>query len=288
MDHRLMTFLTLCRTMHYGKAAEILNLSQPAVSKHIQSLENEYSVRLFIYGNRKLKKTEQGAMLEQYASLMRYHEEHMLSAMHAPNKRLLRIGATKSVGDYILLPEIKRFLSNPSNDLEFLVDNTANLLHKLEAGQLDFVVLEGPFNKQRYGNFRLRMESYVGICHAKHPFNGREVQVEELFSQCLMLREWGSGTRNILERGLTEAGYDLSAFKNKTVISSFKLMKELVADGLGISFLYETVIEDDPRFGRFSCPPMTGEHELNVVFLKNTQVEKAAKDFLFNNTNPAP
>lgn len=47
MDPRLDTFLTLCRTMHYGRAAEALNLSQPAVSKHIQALEAQYGAKLF-------------------------------------------------------------------------------------------------------------------------------------------------------------------------------------------------------------------------------------------------
>ena len=67
MEQKLETFLTLCRTMHYGRAAEALNLSQPAVSKHIQSLEEEYGAPLFTYANRRLRKTRQGELLEQYA-----------------------------------------------------------------------------------------------------------------------------------------------------------------------------------------------------------------------------
>ena len=47
MEQKLETFLALCQTMHYGRAAELLNLSQPAVSKHIKALETEYGVQLF-------------------------------------------------------------------------------------------------------------------------------------------------------------------------------------------------------------------------------------------------
>ena len=57
MDPRLETFLTLCRTMHYGRAAEALNLSQPAVSKHIQALEAQYGAKLFDYSGRRLRRT---------------------------------------------------------------------------------------------------------------------------------------------------------------------------------------------------------------------------------------
>ena len=58
MDPKLETFLTLCRTMHYGRAAEKMNLSQPAVSKPIQALEAEYGAKLFDYSGRKLKKKD--------------------------------------------------------------------------------------------------------------------------------------------------------------------------------------------------------------------------------------
>lgn len=54
------------------------------------------------------------------------------------------------------------------------------------------------------------------------------------------------------------------------MVSSFKLITELTAEGFGVSFLYAAVVGDDPRFGRFSCPPLTGAHELNAVFLKHT------------------
>lgn len=153
MDQKLETFLTLCKTMHYGRAAELLHLSQPAVSKHIQALEAQYGVRLFTYQARRLQKTREGDLLEQYAFSLRYNEEMLLARLHEKSKTLLRIGATKSIGDYILLPEIRRFLAKPDQQLHFLVDNTAHLLAKLEDGELDFVVLEGLFDKQRYDFF---------------------------------------------------------------------------------------------------------------------------------------
>ena len=181
MDPRLDTFLTLCRTMHYGRAAEALNLSQPAVSKHIQALEAQYGAKLFDYSGRRLSRTRAGELLEQYASTLRYNEEKLIAAMHARPETLLRIGATKSIGDYILLPEIRRFLSAPGNRLTFLVDNTARLLSQLEAGELDFAVLEGIFDKARYDSFRVRMEPYIGVCARSHPFAGREVPLDELF-----------------------------------------------------------------------------------------------------------
>lgn len=160
------------------------------------------------------------------------------------------------------------------------MDNTAHLLAQLEGGELDFVVLEGIFDKSRYESFLLRDEPYIGICAKDHPFSGREVTMDELFSERLILREPGSGTRKILERELQQCGYTPDAFRSNVCISSFKLIRHLVSEGCGVSFLYEAVVKDDTQFGRFSCPPLTGVHELNVVCLKHTDAPTLAHRFL--------
>ena len=99
----------MCATMNYRKAAEQLHLTQPAVTKQIQALEALYGVRLFTYDSRKLKKTPQGETLEIYAISQRYQDEELRRALKRQEKTSLRIGATKSIGDYILLPQIIRF-----------------------------------------------------------------------------------------------------------------------------------------------------------------------------------
>ena len=119
MDQRLETFLTVCATMNYRKAAEQLHLTQPAVTKQIQALEALYGVRLFTYDSRKLRKTPQGETLEIYAISQRYQDEELRRALKRQEKTSLRIGATKSIGDYILLPQIIRFLKEPDNELFF-------------------------------------------------------------------------------------------------------------------------------------------------------------------------
>ena len=280
MDQKLSTFLTLCSTMNYRRAADALHLTQPAVTKQIQALEAQYGVKLFSYDERKLRKTPQGEILERYAISLQYNDAELTRLLAEKPKTLLRIGATKSIGDYILIPEIRRYLEMPDNELYFTVDNTAHLLAQLEAGELDFVILEGIFDKRRYDHFLLRAEPYIGICAKDHPWSGKSVRLEELFSERLILREPGSGTRNILERELFQQGYGIEAFQSCVCISSFKIIRELVASGCGVSFLYEAVVKADAQFGHFFCPPLTGVHELNVVFLKNTGAGAYARRFL--------
>ena len=280
MDRRLETFLAVCQTMNYRRAAEALHLTQPAVTKQIQSLEASYGVRLFSYDGRKLAKTAPGSALEVFAISQRYQEQELERALHAAPRKILRVGATKTIGDYILPPAICSFVRAPEHELQFTVDNTTRLLGQLEAGQLDFVVVEGIFDKRRYESFLLRNEPYIGVCAKEHPFSGREVPLSKLFSERLILREPGSGTRNILERELQQCGYTPDAFRSNVCISSFKIIRDLVRAGQGVSFLYEAVVKGDEGIAHFSCPPLTGVHELNVVCLKHTNASVLAHRFL--------
>ena len=268
MERKLETFLTLCETLNYRRAAERLHLTQPAVTKQIQ------------YDGRRLHKTAKGELLELHAIAQRYNHQKLMQAMQAAPPVALRIGATKTIGDYILGPAIRRFLDAPDHQLQFLVDNTAALLHRLEQGELDFVVLEGVFNKARYDSFLLRNEPYIGICPPGHPLDGQTISPEALLGQRLILREEGSGTRDLLERALAQCSYTVEAFSGTVCVSSFKVIRDLVCAGYGISFVYAAVAADLPAPGRFFCPPLTGSHELNAVWLKGTDAGALARAFV--------
>lgn len=279
MDTRLNTFLSLCETMNYRKTAEKVNLSQPAVTKQIQSLEEEYGIKLFFYAGRKLEITQEGLLVRQYAQSQHYNEQQLLSTLGKVTRRVLRIGATKSIGDSVLDALLAHYLQDEGQNLSMMVANTAELLAHLEAGELDFVVLEGIFEKKKYEVKLLRQEKFVGICPKDHPFAGTVIPMERLEGQNLFLREKGSGTRDILERELKAQGYDLSLFNRVTEISSFRPLKKLVASGLGISFVYQPVVLSEPDIAQFKVEQMAGDHEFNIVWLKHTFATHAVQAF---------
>ena len=280
MDRRLETFLAVCQTMNYRRAAEALHLTQPAVTKQIQSLEASYGVRLFSYDGRKLRKTAPAARWRSSPSRSAIRSRSWSVRCTPLRAKFLRVGATKTIGDYILPPAICSFVRAPEHELQFTVDNTTRLLGQLEAGQLDFVVVEGIFDKRRYDSFLLREEPYIGICAAGHRFAGRRVSPEELLTETLLLREPGSGTRSILERELMQVSYSTAAFSRTICISSFPVIRALTAANCGISFLYEAVVRGSPEIGSFTCPPLTGRHELNVVSLQHTGAGSLAREFV--------
>ncbi|MFA6731952.1 MAG: LysR family transcriptional regulator [Sphaerochaeta sp.] len=279
MDTRFSTFLSLCSTLNYRKTAEDVHLSQPAVTKQIQSLEQEYSTKLFDYKGRSLSLREEGMLFKRFAESQRYNEQELISELACKPQDTLRLGATKSIGDSVLDSYLISYLKQENRNISLMVENTTVLLAQLEAAQLDFVVLEGLFPKKHYAYRLLRRETFVGICAKDHPFAGKSIPVPLLQGQNLITREPGSGTRNIFERELQRQGYDLSLFPRVTEISSFQPLKKLVSNGLGISFVYQSVADTDSELAQFSLSHMVTEHEFNIVWLKHTSASRYVDDF---------
>ena len=280
MDSKLRTFLTLCQTMNYRLAAQRLHLSQPAVTKQIQALEQSLQTKLFYYDGHALHKTEKCLLLERYAISQQYQFEELQLAIAEKARTLLRIGATKTIGDYVLIDAIKDYLRDPSHELSLVVDNTKHLLQMLDENQLDFAVIEGNFSKTKYDSYLLRMEPFVGICAKGSPLCGREVTIEELLKETIIVREEGSGTRRIFEERLTAAGYELNDFSRTVSISSFVSIKALVAAGIGISFLYDSVVSQEENIGAFRIAGLTEPHAFHVVYTRNSNAKKYSEQFL--------
>lgn len=280
MNTKLLTFLTLCQTLNYRLAAERLHLSQPAVTKQIQALEQSLQTKLFYYDGHTLHKTEKCLLLERYAITQQYQFEELQLAIAGKERTQLRVGATKTVGDYVLMDAIQDYLRDPSHELSLIVDNTKHLLQMLDEHRLDFAVIEGNFSKTKYDSYLLRMEPFVGICAKGSPLCGKSIPIEKLLQETIIVREDGSGTRRIFEERLAAAGYELNDFSRKVSISSFISIKSLVAAGIGISFLYSSVVAGEERIGTFTVDGLTAPHAFHVVYTRNTNAKSYAEQFL--------
>lgn len=284
MDPKLHTFLVLCQTMNYRLAAQRLHLSQPAVTKQIQSLEQSLQTKLFHYDGHTLHKTEKCLLLERYAISQQYQFEELQLAIADKKRLMLRIGATKTIGDYVLIDAIKDYLRCPAHELSLVVDNTKHLLQMLDENRLDFAIIEGTFSKTKYDSYLLRMEPFVGICAKSSPLCGRHIPIGELLKETIIVREEGSGTRRIFEERLTASGYELSDFFREVSISSFVSIKALVAHGIGISFLYHSVVADEDLIGTFTVDGLTEPHAFHVVYTRNTNAKNYSEQFLAGQT----
>ncbi len=267
LDNRIYTFLELSSIMNYHKAAENLNMTQPAVSQHIRYLENFYQCKLFVYTNRKLQKTKQGLELERYARKIIALDLAAKEQLAKKEKLQINIGATKTIGDYTLNSVIGKLILHREYELNFIIDNTENLLNKLNHFELDLLLLEGHVDKEKYLHAKMSEQEMIGICALDHPFAFKEIDLPQILEQNIILREQGSGTRNILENFLLNHGYSLAAFRNKSIISSNKIIENIIKDNLAISFVYEVIQKQNPNLAYFRIAGKRIWHEFNFVFL---------------------
>jgi len=124
------------------------------------------------------------------------------------------------------------------------------------------------------------MEPFVGICRKDSPLCGKHVSVAQLLGETIIVREEGSGTRRIFEERLTAAGYEVQDFYREISISSFVSIKALVADGIGISFLYRSVVAEEESIGTFTVDGITEPHAFHVVYTRNTNAKRYSEQFL--------
>ena len=280
LDHRIDSFLTLCQVMNYREAAQLLHITQPAVTQHIQFLEKEYGCRLFTYENRRLQKTHEAILLEEHIRSVRQQEQFLRQNLSGSGLRELRVGATKTIGDYVINEQVRRCLSQEETALTLIVDNTEHLLKLLEQNQLDFAIIEGYFDKKHFDSRLFRREPFVGICQKGHPFADREISIEELLQETIIHREEGSGTRAILEEKLQGYNESLLRFRRHICISSFKLILDLVKAGCGLSFVYEILADSDPDIATFRLKGEPIIREFNIVTLKNAGMKEKITWFL--------
>ena len=276
LDFRVETFLTLCREMNYTRTAQCLNVTQPTVTQHIRYLEETYGCKLFSYAGKTLSLTPQGMRLRDFALSMAYNSQRIQERMRQNGGQLtvMRVGATKTIGEFVIGPTISAYLrEHPGRRLKLLVDNTQTLLALLERGELDFAVVEGFFDKSKYGYRLYKNEAFVGVCAADHPLADRVLNIGDILSQNIIIREPGSGTRAIFEQLLKQHNYSFQSIAQTTVISDFAVIKQLVCDRIGLAFLYEPVVRAELKSGKIKklrLESMQAQREFNYVFLKES------------------
>ena len=281
LDYRVLTFLTLYDEMNYRRTAEKLNMTQPGVTQHIHYLENYYGVKLFEYDGRTLSKTKQAEQLKRHFESVRAEELSLKEGFIQKDSIHLKVGATKTIGEYVIVPTVQAFLSQPDCSLDLAVDNTENLLTLLCHGDLDFAVIEGVFDKERYPHHLFKKERFVGICGKNNSFADQTVSLADIFRERLIVREQGSGTRRLLEQAISDRGYSLGSFQSCSSISNFPVICELVAKNGAITFAYEPIANSRDDLATFTVDGMEIQGEFNFVYI-NTQVAMPKIEMLFS------
>lgn len=291
IDFRLKTFIDLCETKSYTKTAKRLCITQPAVSQHIKYIESKYNIKLFDYIGKNLTLTKLGQdFLNNILKLktMSLSIENDLKNSKCISKSL-SFGATRSIGEFVMPNIIKNYLKDcPNANLSMVVDNTKTLLDMLKKGVLEFCFIEGHFNKADYETHLFSYEDFIFIASPKnHLAKKSNLSIEDLFGENLILREQGSGSRDIFELWLYEQNYSNKNFNSLLQVGNINLIKDLVKNNFGISIIYKVAVMDELEKNELimlDINSMKLSHEFNFIYLKDSIFASEYVNF-FNKIN---
>ena len=206
----LQIFLRVCDCgCNMTRAAEALYLSQPAVSQAVAELEQYYGARLFERMGRRLYLTLAGERFREYAVHIEALFDHMEKGLRSGDSSgLVRVGASITVGSQFLPYYVKAFRQkDPAIEVQVRVRPSKELERALHTNQLDLALVEDAVQGEGLMAEPYMEDELVGICSPCGPFEQGELVSRELFlQQKFLLREPGSGTREVFDRALAAAG----------------------------------------------------------------------------------
>ncbi|MDF2612058.1 MAG: LysR family transcriptional regulator, partial [Lachnospiraceae bacterium] len=125
----------------------------------------------------------------------------------------------------------------PDIEVRMMIGNTSELLDKLCLSEIDFALVEGNFIRSEYDCMVYSQERYIPVCSKDYTFKKEPEQLMDLLSERIIIREKGSGTREILEKNLEARNLGVEDFRHTVEIGGMNAIKSLVESGCGITFL---------------------------------------------------
>ncbi|MBS4539402.1 LysR family transcriptional regulator [Clostridium sp. D2Q-11] len=281
LDSRVESFLSVCKYKSYTKASEELFISQPAVTQHIQYLQKKYECKFFNYSNKELKLTKGGELLYKHFQNAKTNDNIIAQKLKEISKKSkrLKFAATLTIGEFTLSPILNDFINEFNKyDITMYVDNTKTALKMLNNGEVHFALVEGLFNKAEYESKLCKIADFILTAPITHPLASKEVvSLEDLKNETVIIREKGSGSREILERGLFDRNFTLENFKNTIEIGNVNAMKNMVKKGVGISFLYKDSVNEEIKnnqLAEIKVSDFIVKREFNFIHLKNELIKE--------------
>lgn len=213
MDFRLNVFVEVARHLSFTKAARELFISQPAITKHIQELENIYKVQLFNRIGGKISLTPQGEIFLKHANEILAQYKLLANEMELVTEQFsgeLKIGASTTIAQYLIAPLLADFIVRfPQVKVSLFTGNSEQIEDALENKKIDIGLVEGSRRSNHLKYSPLAKDELVLVTSSQNPI-GESVAVTDIATLPLVLREVGSGTLEVIEKALLENGIKLS------------------------------------------------------------------------------
>ncbi|MBC1492471.1 LysR family transcriptional regulator [Listeria booriae] len=282
MELRVLNyFLTVAREKTISRAAEVLHLSQPTLSKQLKEFEEALGVKLFIRGNRFITLTEEGIYLankgKEIVSLVESTTANLLSDSTISGQIAIGAGETRA---FEFIGQLLRDLRIEHPDIHFQLHsgNADDVLEKIDHGLLDFGLVIDPIEKQKYDSLQLPLVDYWGILvHSSHPLaKNKSITPTDIEDIPLLVSSQSFVDKQLAEwLGKNSNSLDIVGTYNLLYNASL-LVKENMVSALCIDGIINTA-NTHLTFIPFS-PSLTVN--VNMIWKKNQTFSNASNAFL--------
>ncbi|MFK7857634.1 MAG: LysR family transcriptional regulator [Granulosicoccus sp.] len=260
-DRRLQVFHIVAGVLSFTRAAEILHMTQPAVTHQIRQLEEELNARLFDRSNNRISLTAAGEQVLEYAERIigLYGEmSESVKALTGDRAGLITIGASTTIAEYMLPGLLGEFRQHfPDVQIRLRVANTDAIVTLVADNSIDLGVVEGEVDNQLLRAERCQQDELQLMLPPGHPLASREkVEPLELTAYPFIHREDGSGTRSVIERYLRDNGVDEHALNRPFELGSTEAIKGAVQAGMGITIVSRATVSRELALKQLVARPL--------------------------------
>lgn len=286
--HQLHIFYTVAERGSFSAAALALHMTQPAVTMQIQALEDYFGSKLLVRSTKKIELTEAGQTLYPFArrsiELMRETEKAMARYASMLEGRL-QLGASLTIGEYVLPRLLGPFGKvYPDISIVLKVMNTTQIIEEIVGHQLNFGLVEAPVHHPDMVSEPVMEDELKLIVPSGHPLSGRgAVTLKDAVSYPFVLREKGSGTRQVMEDELERLGVEPERLETVMELGSTGAVKSAVESGLGVTIISPSSVKHEVALGLLEVVEIedaTFKRQFYSIHLKSTLLPVSAVTFL--------
>lgn len=271
MFEELRTFLEVAENKSFTKTAKKLNFSQPTVSQHVKKIEiyfNNMTLLTRSASTKQIELTEEGMTVYRRGKdilnlLDRTFEE--LEELQEAGDQTLRVGTSMTIGNCLLPKVLKVFsLQHPEIKLNVTIDNTYEIAEKLSLDQIDIGLIEGKEIAHNFKRIDFLTDNMILVAAPEVALQFPEFSPSQLGKMLWITREKGSGTEQYL-KGFVESNY--IKVENKIEYNSNSAIKEVVKEGLGVTFMSQLVVNDELKSGALVKLPINKEYSRKLSYI---------------------
>ena len=282
---QLRIFQAVAETLSFTRAAEVVHLTQPGISKHIKQMEEYYGLPLFDRLGKKVALTQAGEILAEAA-------QEIVASITAAEQRIdelkglhggrLCLGASFDLGIYVLPGVLAAFRKQyPAVEVTVDISLSARIMAKVLANKLDLGLVSYEALDPRLFVRQFMTDELIAIAPSNHRWASKKrMQPQELAGETFLVAARGAGIRAVVEERLKEKGIVLT---NVVDFGNMEGVKRAVEAGLGVSIQPQSVVQREIAAGSLTGVSLAGmDAKLGRYYIrrKDKHLSNAAKTFL--------